>query len=396
MDRPLDGVRVIDLGQIYQGPYCGLMLGYLGADVVKVEQPGGEHIRDRSDDGETPEVQLLNASKRGITLNLKKEEGKEVLKDLVAEADVVLENFGTGVMDRLGVGFEDLTEVNPQLVYGHGSGYGDSGPYTDYPAMDLTIQAMGGIMHTTGFPDSPPVKAGPAVCDFLGGIHLATGITSALFRREMTGEPQYVEVGMFDCVYPTLASPLSAWVKEADLPPRTGNQHSGMAISPYNVYETEDGYLAIICITDRHWERFVRLAGREDLIDDERFASKVNRAEHIPEVDVIVEEWLDGKSKEEAAEILLENKIPTAPVRTTDEIVEDPQLLQREMINYFENKGEGRDEIPVPGMPIKFPYSDPADITPSPRVGEHIDEVLQDVAGYSQERIDALAEKEVF
>jgi crotonobetainyl-CoA:carnitine CoA-transferase CaiB-like acyl-CoA transferase len=169
-----------------------------------------------------------------------------------------------------------------------------------------------------------------------------------------------------------------------------------MAISPYNVYETTDGYLASICITDRHWERFVRLTGNEELLDDERFSSKVNRAAHIPEVDAIVEEWLEGKTKDEAAEILLENKIPTAPVQTTEEIVEDPQLLHREMINYIENKGAGRDEIPVPGMPSKFPRNDPADITPSPRVGEDTTDVLQELAGYSPEEIEALRAKNVF
>jgi CoA:oxalate CoA-transferase len=284
MQRPLEGIRVLDLGQIYQGPYCGMILSYLGADVIKVERPGGETIRDRSVDGETPEVQFLNPSKRGITLNLKTEDGKQALRDLVEKADVLIENFATGKMDELGLGYEDLTEINPELVYGHGSGYGDSGPYTRFPAMDLTIQAMGGVMQTTGFPDAPPVKCGPAISDFLGGVHLATGIVSALFQRERTGEGQYVEVGMFDCIYPTLTSPLSAWAKELDAPPRTGNQHSGMAIAPYNVYEVTDGYLAIICIAERHWDALVNLMDRPELNDVERFSSKAKRANHVEEI----------------------------------------------------------------------------------------------------------------
>lgn len=396
MDRPLEGIRVLDLGQIYQGPYCGLILSHLGADVIKIERPGGETIRDRAPDGETPEVQLLNPSKRGITLNLKSEEGKQTLKDLVKKSDVLLENFSVGKMEELGVGYEDLKKVNPQLVYGHGSGYGDDGPYTEYPAMDLTIQAMGGIMHTTGFPDNPPVKAGPAVSDFIGGIHLAAGILGALFQRERIGEGRYVEVGMLDCVYPTLASPLSTWIKEADLPPRTGNQHSGMAIAPYNVFAVEDGYLAIICIAERHWETLVDLMGRPELKEDERFDSKFKRANHVEEIDEIVHEWLEGRTQDETVELLLENNIPTAPVRSTEEIVEDPHLKHREMLNYLPNKGEGRDEIPVPGSPIKYPDSNDPEITESPRVGQHTSEVLSEVAGYSEERIEELAENDVF
>lgn len=396
MEQPLNGIRVLDLGQIYQGPYCGMILSFLGADVVKVERPGGETLRDRSPDGETPEVQLLNPSKRGITLNLKTEEGKQALRDLIEKTDVLVENFRSGKMAEIGVGYEDLKEINPELVYGHGSGYGNEGPYTHFPAMDLTIQAMGGVMHTTGFPDSPPVKAGPAISDFIGGIHLATGIVSALFQRERTGEGQYVEVGMYDCIYPTLTSPLSAWTKQIDAPPRTGNQHSGMAIAPYNVYEVEDGYLAIICIVERHWDVLTELMGRPELADEERFSSKSRRAEHVEEIDAIVRDWLEGRHKDETVELLLEHNIPTAPVQTVEEIIEDPHLDHRGMLNYLPNKGEGREEIPVPGMPIKFPASEAPEVTDSPRVGEHTDEVLSEIADYSEEQLAELRERNAF
>lgn len=392
MRQPLDGIRVLDLGQIYQGPYCGMLLSFLGADVVKVERPGGETIRDRSADGETPEVQLLNPSKRGITLNLKTEAGRQALRDLVEKADVLIENFTTGKMDDLGVGYDDLKTVNPELVYGHGSGYGDDGPYTNYPAMDLTVQAMGGIMETTGFPDAPPVKCGPAISDFLGGIHLATGIVSALFQRERTDEGQYVEVGMLDCIYPTLTSPLSAWAKQLDAPARTGNQHSGMGIAPYNVYEVEDGYIAIICIAERHWGALVNLMDRPNLSDVDRFSSKAKRANHIEEIDGIVSEWLNGRTKDATVELLLDNGIPTSPVQTLGEIVNDPQLDHRGMLNYLPNKGEGHPELPVPGMPIKFSESEDPEIYSSPRVGEDTGEVLSEVAGYSAERIAKLDE----
>jgi crotonobetainyl-CoA:carnitine CoA-transferase CaiB-like acyl-CoA transferase len=394
MTQPLSGVRVLDLGQIYQGGYAGLMLGYLGADVVKVEPPWGENVRTRTEDGKSPQFQYLNASKRGITLNLKSEAGKEVLLELVEEADVLLENFATGKMDELGLDYDRLKEANPELVYAHASGYGDDGPYADYPAMDLTVQAMSGVMETTGYPDSPPTKAGPAVADFTGAIHLVAGITSALFQRERTGEGDYVEVGMFDTIYPMMASPVSSWVTKKDTPPRTGNQHSGLSIAPYNAYEVEDGYVAIICIAERHWESLARVMGREDLVGVERLSSKAKRANHREEVDGYIEDWLAGKSKDDVVDVLLDANVPCAPVRTVEEVVEDPHLDHRNMLNYLENQTDGREEIPVPGLPIKFGGSEDPDVVPAPLLGEHTDEVLAELLGYDEAHIAELRERD--
>ena len=390
MNRPLEGVRVLDLGQIYQGGYCGLLLSYLGADVVKVEPPWGENVRTRSEDGYPPQFQYLNASKRGITLDLKSDGGREALERLAEKADVLFENFATGKMAELGVGYDRLSEVNPELVYAHGSGYGDTGPYAEYPAMDLTVQAMSGVMETTGFPDGPPVKAGPAVCDFAGATHLALGVMGALFRRERTGKGDYVEVGMFDCIYPTLASPVAAWVDRSDAPARTGNRHSGLSIAPYNAYEVEDGHVAIICIAERHWESLAKVMDREDLVGREGWTSKVERARRIEEVDAAVEAWLDGRAKDEVVETLLAANVPCAPIRTVPEVVDDPHLRERGMLHYLPNPGEGRAETPVPGMPIKFANSDSPEVSPAPSLGEHTEEVLTEVAGYSESELDRL------
>ncbi|MFB6170226.1 MAG: CaiB/BaiF CoA transferase family protein [Haloarculaceae archaeon] len=392
--RPLSGVTVLDLGQIYQGPYCGTILSFLGADVVKVERPGGETIRDRRDDGEVPVAQILNPSKRGITINLKSDDGTALLKDLVEKADVLIENFASGKMADLGVGYEDLREVNPGLVYGHGSGYGDDGPYTQYPAMDLTIQAMGGVIHTTGYPDGRPVKAGPAFADFLGGIHLAAGICGALVEREQTGEGRYVEVGMYDCIYPTLASSLGAWAEQKDVPARTGNHHSGMAIAPYSVYEAEDGFVAVACIAERHWHALVDLMDRPDLHSEERFATKAKRGDNIEEVDEIVEAWVSTMGKDEVVDLLLDNSIPAAPVQTVEEVIDDPHLRHRGMIHDHENRGEGTDTVPVPGSPIKFGESADPDVSPAPSVGEHTEEVLGELLGYGAEELARLRERD--
>ncbi|UHQ96216.1 CaiB/BaiF CoA transferase family protein [Natrinema halophilum] len=393
--QPLDGIRVLDLGQIYMGPYCGKLLGHLGADVIKIEPPGGENVRYRSDEDESIEVQLLNPSKRGIELDLKQECGKDVLRDLVAESDVLIENFATGKLNDLGVGYDNLSSINPELIYAHGSGFGDEGPYSDHPAMDLTIQAMGGVLHTTGFEDSPPVKAGPAVSDFTGAINLAVGIVSALFQREQTGKGQYVEVGMFDTLYPLLASPVSAWARQNDTPPRTGNRHPGLALAPYNVYEAGDGYVAVICVTNKHWRDLLRVIDREELISDGRFDNKVKRAENVDQIDAIIEEWIDDRSKQNVVDDLIEKDIPAAPVLSIEEITEDPHLNHRDMLNYIPNKGSGRQELPVAGMPIKFSKNNDPTIESSPGLGEHSHEVLSQVIDYSDENIQKLRDENV-
>ena len=194
MSRPLDGMLVLDLGQIYNGPYCGLLLGFMGARVLKIESPEGDIVRRRKRQVEPYPLVMLNSNKESVVLDLKHDDGKALFLRLARKADVVVENFAVGVMNRLGLGWDVLQKENSRLVYGSGTGFGLSGPYRDLPAMDLTIQAMSGIMNATGFPDRAPVKAGPAVCDFLGGVHLFAGILGALLQRERTGQGQFVEV----------------------------------------------------------------------------------------------------------------------------------------------------------------------------------------------------------
>ncbi len=387
--RALDDLKVISLAQIYNGPYCALMLSYLGADVVKVEPPGGENLRSRDEDSDTPETIMLNSSKKSVTLNLKKEEGKDLFKELVEEADVLVENYSVGAMDRLGLGYDTLKEVNSELIYAHGSGYGESGEYTDYPAMDLTIQAMTGVMDTTGFPDGPPVKAGVQVGDFMGGIHLLAGVLAALYQRERTGEGQFVEVGMMDAVYPTLMSPMAAHYRTPEAPPRTGNRHSGLAISPYNVYETRDGYIAIICVNERHWERLTKAMGRDDLTDDERFDTNEKRKERMDEMDAIITEWTKERERDEVADILLDAGVPVGPVKERDEVLFDSHLEERGMVNEMDHPRYGK--IRVPGMPMKLHGSEDPEIRPAHREGEANEEVYGKL-GLTKEEIRELRE----
>ncbi|WP_251329796.1 CaiB/BaiF CoA transferase family protein [Haloplanus pelagicus] len=393
MNGPLDGVRVLDLGQIFMGPYCGFVLSGLGADVVKIEPPGGETIRSRDDDGYPPAYYFYNSNKRDVVIDLKSAEGKELFRELVAEADVLVENFGPGTMDRLGLGYEALSEVNPELVYAHGSGYGEYGPYRDDPAMDLAIQARGGVMTTTGFPDGPPIRAGPGIADILGGIHLATGVVGALYERDRTGEGTYVDVGMFDCVYPTLASPVTAHLEGAEEPLRFGNRHAGGSLAPYNAYETTDGYVVVICVTDEQWARLADEMGEPWLAEDDRFATKVDRANHVDEVDELVQAWVETQEKDAVATRLNERGIPCAPVQTLAEVTSDPQLHARGMINHVESDGSHDEEIPTPGVPIRFDGDAPT-VSKAPRLGEHTDEVFREL-GYSQTTLEAFRESDV-
>lgn len=392
--QPLEGIEVLDFGQLYNGPYCSLMLSYLGADVIKVEPPFGETLRSRVDEGEPPEMVMVNSSKDGITLNLKSERGKRMLKEIVTDTDVLVENYAVGTMDRLGVGYEQLSGVNPELIYAHGSGFGEEGPYREYPAMDLTIQAMGGVMDVTGFPDGQPVKAGIAVADFLGGIHLAAGVLAALFDRERTGEGQFVEVSMHDAVYPTLTSPLAAHYHGSDAPPRTGNRHSGLAHCPYNVYETNDGYIAIFCVTDRHWTRLLEVLGREDLKDDPRYETNVKRTQHMEEIDALIEEQTREFEREAFSERLRDAGVPCGPVKTIPEVADDPHLKQRGMIQEIDHPNYDRD-ICAHGSPIRLSKAEKPDVTPSPTKGQDNFEIYQQRLGLSAAEIRELEDHDV-
>ena len=264
-NMPLSGITVLDLGQVYQGPYATMLMARAGADVIKIEPPDGEPVRRRSSVsmGAMLPLAMLNANKRGITLNLKSEEGRGLLLRLVERADVLLENFAPGVMDRLGVGWEVLHALNPRLVYASGSGFGLSGPDRDALAMDLTVQAVSGAMSVTGFPDGPPVKSGPAFADFLSGTHLYGAVMTALFERSRTGQGRLVEVAMMETIYPALASNLSLLHgTPGAVTTRTGNRHGGLSIAPYNVYPASDGYVAILCIKETHWANLLRAMGR--------------------------------------------------------------------------------------------------------------------------------------
>lgn len=387
---PLDGVVVLDLGQVYQGPYATYLMAKAGATVIKIEPPSGEPVRQREavSKGSGVPFALLNGHKKCITLNLKSEQGRDLLKRMVEKADVLLENYAPGVMDRLGMGWETLRTVNRRLVYASGSGYGLSGPDRGNLAMDITVQASSGMMSVTGFSDGPPVKAGPAVVDFLSGTHLYAGVLTALYERHFTGQGRLVEVAMQEAVYPTLASNLAYYYDYDQVPPRTGNQHGGRSAAPYNVYPVKDGHIAIIGVKDLHWTNLLKAMGREDLAEDERFANKVNRVRHIEETDEIVSAWSMSLTREEACALLGRYNVPHAAVRNLVEVTHDHHMHERGFLQWIEHPQFGR--VAIADSPIRIHGTDTLPAAPSARLGQHTEEVLSSMLGLSPEEIESL------
>jgi len=398
LQGPLAGVRVLDLGQIYAGGYAGFLLAEAGADVIKVEPPAGENLRRRGAvGGGAYPFAILNAGKRGIVVDLKAAEGRAVFLGLVRHCDVLLENFAPGTMERLGLGEKALLDANERLVYGSASGYGKEGPYRHLPAMDLTVQAMAGVMSTTGFPDSPPVKAGPAIADFLAGVHIYGAIVTALYQRERTGRGQAVEVTMQEATFPSLMSALglllSGGKSKDERVWRTGNRHSGYAEAPYNTFRAADGYIAILSVTDAHWHALAALVGGPGLAADERFATLKGRVDRMEEVDALVAGWTATRTRDEIAAALQQARVPHAPVRELPEVAADPNLWGRGMLRTQDHPELG--QITVAHSPLIFASTRRGPLTPSPALGEHTREVLAEVLGYSNEQLDELHGKGV-
>lgn len=368
--QPLADVLVLDLTQIYNGPYATFLMAEAGANVVKIEPPGGEFLRRRdARSGAGVPFAMLNGNKRSVSLNLKSVEGKAMFLDLTRDADVVAENYAPGVMARLGLDYETLRTINPKLIFASGSGYGQSGGYQDYQAMDLTIQAMSGVMSITGFPENPPVKSGAALCDFFGGVHMFGAIMMALYRRGVTGEGSYIDISMLEAVYPSLASTIGMLHGEReDIPLRTGNRHGGLSLCPYNVYPASDGHLAIICNNDKHWHALLQAMDRPDLINEPNYASMRDRVSHMDEIDCMVSEWTQTWQRESLFDHLTENRVPCAPVRDLHEVVHDPVLRERGALLDIDHHQYG--EIVVCRSPLRVDGVDRPDYRASPNYGE--------------------------
>jgi crotonobetainyl-CoA:carnitine CoA-transferase CaiB-like acyl-CoA transferase len=391
---PLAGIRVLDLGQIYQGPYATFLMARAGAEIIKIEPPEGEPLRRRALAGEGASLPfaLLNVNKRDVTLNLKSTRGRELLLALVETADVLIENFAPGVMDRLGVGAAVLMARNSRLVYASGTGFGLSGPDRDRLAMDLTVQAVAGAMSVTGFPDGPPLKAGPAIADFLSGTHLYAAVVTALLERLRTGRGRLVEVAMQEAVYPALASNLGMmYAAGLAPPPRTGNRHGGLSIAPYNVYPASDGHIAILCVVEQHWRNLAEAMGRPDLAEHPDFATNAARVARMDETDALVAAWSSALTRQQVFDAAQSHRVPCAPVRDLVEVTTDRHLHARGALVWLDDPDFGRIAVPT-GAP-RYHGAAELPLTPAPRLGADNREILGGLLGLSEDEIAALAEE---
>jgi len=391
----LGGLTVIDLGQAYQGPYAGFLMAKAGADVVRVEPLHGDSTRQRAKvrQGALLPYAMLNANKRGVTLNLKTDRGRALLIEMAKRADVLIENFAPGVMDRLGVGWETLQKENPRLVYASGTGFGLTGPDRDRLAMDVIVQAYSGVMSVTGFPGSRPVKAGIAVADFLGGTHLYAAILTALYERNRTGKGRMVEVAMQEAVYPALASSLGLIHGNDSASTRTGNHHSGLSVAPWSVYEAGDGHVAIVCVKEDHWHQLTLAMEQPGLQADPRFLSNADRCRHMDVLDRIVEQWARTQTRERIVDLARKFRFPAAPVRTLAEVRNDRGMHERGMLEQVIHPEMG--EAILPNSPLRIHGTEVPVTTPSPRLGEHCDEVYGEWLGIDPAELQDLREQGV-
>ncbi len=342
--HPLSGIRVLDLTQIYNGPYATFLMAMAGADVIKVEPPGGEHLRRRNArGGALYPFKMLNPNKRSISLDLKSKKDQSIFLKLAKTVDIVIENFAPGVVDRLGIGYETIKSIKSDIIYASGSGYGQDGPYRGYQAMDIAVQAMSGVMSATGFAENPPVKAGVALCDFFAGIHLYGGVMTALVKRERTGNGSYVDVSMQESVFPSFASNLGLMFDSdiSEAPKRVGNFHGGLSIAPYGVFPTKDGYTAIICNNDTHWHRLLDAMGKGESKDDERFKTMADRVQNLEDLTKLITSWSKTLTRAEIMALLNKARVPCGTVNDLDEVVEDENLHARGMIRWIKD-AEGR------------------------------------------------------
>jgi len=390
MEKALGDVRVLDFTQYLSGPHCTSVLCELGAEVIKVERPGtGEPERKAAPmtpKGESYQFMAYNRGKKSVTLNLKNPAGLEIAKKLVAKCDVLVENFAPGVLDRLGLGYEVANKINPGIIYACISGFGQTGPRRDQVAFDVVGQAMGGLMSVTGYEGGEPLKVGISLADYMGGYNGVIAILAALHYRDITGKGQYIDISMQDGIWAMVFPDRADYFDTLIPPKRIGNRLSSSA--PFGSYKAKDGYVVICTITDDQWQNVLKAIGREDLSNDERFCTRVLRTKNMVEVESVLNGWLKDKTVQEALEKFKEFQVPCSPVPTFEQVVNDPQILHREMIIEVEQPLSGK--VKLSGSVYKMSRTPGNRKLRIPLVGEHNQEIYGELLGLDQKEIEGL------
>lgn len=390
MSGPLDDIVVLDLTRVLSGPYATMWLGDMGAEVIKVEKPGGgDDSRGYGPpfvEGESAYFMSVNRNKSSITIDFKTDDGRKILWELIDDADVLVENFRPGTLEDLGFGYDTVSERYPEIIYTSISGFGQTGPDAEKAGFDLTIQGLGGIMDITGQEDGPPTRVGVSIVDLVTGIYAAMGTSMALYHRERTGEGQHVDVGMLDSLVSLLSSHAASYFATGDIPERTGNFHR--TISPFETFETRDGHLNLALATDSMFEQFCELIDRPDLVEDDRFATNSDRVNNRTEIHRLLEEETRQKTTEQWLELLDDAGIPAGPINNLAEVFSNPQVLARNMVESLEHPEAG--EIQVTGIPLKMSETSGDVEQAPPTLGQDTARILSERLGYSSDRIEEL------
>ena len=394
MVRPLESITVLDLSRALAGPYCTMMLADMGAEIIKIEMPGrGDDSRSWGPpfvEGESAYFMSVNRNKKSITLNLKSEKSKEIIEKLIKKADVVVENFRPGTMDKLGLSYENVAELNPEIIYASISGFGQDGPYRLLPGFDQVIQGMGGLMSVTGEPGGSPIKVGVAVADIAGGMFAAYGIMIALFNRQRTGKGQMIDVSLLDSQVAWLTYRAGSFFASGKIPQPLGSGHPN--IVPYQAFKANDTYVNIAAGNDQLWQKFCSAVGLEDIVENPKFATNAKRVENRNELVNIISNIVSSKNAQEWLDILTKAGVPCGPIYTLDEIFTDPQVLHRNMVKDLDHIKAGK--IKVTGVPVKLSATPGEILTAPPVLGQHTKEILLEI-GYSDNDIEKFYQEKV-
>ena len=390
MGGALDGVRVLDLSRHLAGPYCAMMLGDLGAEVIKIERPGvGDESRHWGPPffgGESAYYLCCNRNKQSLTLNLKHERGLTLARELARHSDVVIENFRVGVLDQLGLGYGDLKAINPRLVYCSISGFGHTGPDRELGSYDFLIQGRSGLMSITGEPDGPPMKVGVAIADVAAGLFACSAVLSALFVRERTGVGQHLDIALYDSQIACLANVGSNYLCSGEVPERWGNAHK--SIVPYEAFQAADDYLILAIGNDEQWQRFCVAAGVAAWAKDPRFATNPQRVAHRETLISLLQGLLSGKTVAQWLQLCAEADVPAGPVNTIDKVFADPQTLARGMLLQMPHPTLGT--VRLAGTPLNLSTTPTQIRLPPPLLGEHTDAILSRLLALDDRAIAAL------
>jgi len=386
---PLAGIRVLDLTRVLAGPFCSMILGDMGAEIIKVEEPGkGDDTRGWPpfSGGEATYFLSVNRNKKSLTLNMKAPDGQAILRRLVAKADVVLENFRPGTMERLGFGYDALRKVNPRLIYCAISGFGESGPEASRPGYDLIVQGESGVMDLTGFADGPPVKVGNSVADLVSGMAAAHGVTLALLSRARTGKGQKVEIGMLDVMASLLTYQASLYWNGGGRPARRGNQHP--SIVPYEVFQAQDAYMTLGVANNSLFDRMCRAIGREELAKDPRFDSEASRVTNREVLVPLLNSIFSTRPASDWLKRLDEAGVPAGRIKTVAEVCDSEHLRARGMFVSLNHPKAGA--VTAMGVPIRLWDTPGAAQAPAPLLGQHTDEILTGLLRIPRAKVDKL------